>query len=132
MVSIIRANFLTFSLNNKSETLSALPIRVVPSESASQAGCSLKKQDFDSVITAWHLRDMPNGGFLRNLKAVRPYIPTIALIRPKDQSAEIAARSIGVSAVLTENTTDEILRETICQILRLEDSIPIERTRFKR
>lgn len=123
MVLLIRASVLSIGLNGKDEALCKLPIRLVSIRSGTEAVCSLKNQDFDSVVSNWHLEDMPNGKFLRNLRAVKPYMPTIAFIKVHDRAAEIAARSLGVSAVLTEDASDELFRETVCQILGLKNSV---------
>ena len=46
-------------------------------------------------------------------------MPTVALIHPGDIAQEIQARSIGVSAVLTDETEDNLFMETVANILSL-------------
>ena len=54
-------------------------------------------------------------------RKVKPNLPTIVLVKAGDNSQEIAARSIGASAVLSSDTTDEIFRRTVSEILGLGD-----------
>jgi DNA-binding NarL/FixJ family response regulator len=81
---------------------------------------------------------MEDGQFLKNLKAIKPEIPTIAFIRARDKEQEIAARSLGVSAVLTEDTSDELFRETVANVLGLKGLVsikaisPAEDSRYKK
>jgi DNA-binding NarL/FixJ family response regulator len=81
---------------------------------------------------------MDDGRFLKNLRAVKPEIPTIAFVRAGDRAQEIAARSLGVSAVLTDEADDEIFRETVANVLGLKDvaSIkamsPVENSRYEK
>ena len=121
MIALVQATVLTVGLNGKSEVLRELPIQVVKMRSGGQAARSLKNENIDSVISKWDLVDMKGGRFLKKLRAVKPDIPTIAFIRAGSQAQEIAARSIGVSAVLTEDTTDELFRETVANVLGLKD-----------
>ena len=69
---------------------------------------------------------MEDGRFLRNLRAVKPEIPTIAFVRAGDRAQEIAARSLGVSAVLTDEADDELFRETVANVLGLKDIASIK------
>ena len=95
-------------------------------QSGIKAARSLKNEKVDSVISKWDLDDMEDGRFLRNLRAVKPEIPTIAFVRAGDRAQEIAARSLGVSAVLTDEADDELFRETVANILGLRDIASIK------
>jgi DNA-binding NarL/FixJ family response regulator len=119
MVVLVQASVLTVGLDGKNEALRELPIRLITMQSGVKAARSLKNEKVDSVISKWDLDDMEDGLFLRNLRAVKPDIPTIAFVRTGDQAQEIAARSLGVSAVLTDETDDELFRETIANLLGL-------------
>ena len=99
---------------------------MVSIRSGAEAVCSLKNDEFNGVISNWDLVDMAEGQFLKRLKSVKPHMPTIAFIRTGDRAAEIAARSLGVSAVLTEDVSDELFRETVSQILGLENRSRVE------
>jgi DNA-binding NarL/FixJ family response regulator len=119
MVVLVQASVLTVGLDGKNEALRELPIRLITMQSGKKAARSLKNEKVDSVISKWDLDDMEDGQFLRNLRAVKPEIPTIAFVRAGDQAQEIAARSLGVSAVLTDETGDELFRETVANLLGL-------------
>jgi DNA-binding NarL/FixJ family response regulator len=138
MIVLIQASVLTVGLDGKNEVLRELPIRLITMQSGIKAARSLKTEKVDSVISKWDLDDMEDGRFLRNLRAVKPEIPTIAFVRAGDQTQEIAARSLGVSAVLTEEADDELFRETVANVLGLRDvaSIkamsPVENSRHRK
>ena len=112
MIVLVQATVLTVGLDGKNEVLWELPIRLITMESGTEAARSFKSEKVDSVISKWDLQDMEDGQFLKNLKAIKPEIPTIAFIRARDKEQEIAARSLGVSAILTEDTSDELFRKT--------------------
>jgi DNA-binding NtrC family response regulator len=126
MIVLVQANVLTVGLGEKNEALQELPLRLIAMSSGREAARSLKNERVDSVISNWDLDDMKNGLFLKRLKAVRPEIPTIVFVRAGDQSQEIAARSSGVSAVLTEDTTDEFFQTTVANVLGLRGIVSIK------
>lgn len=126
MIVLVQANVLTVGLNGKSEVLKELPIRVIKMQSAKEAARSLKNEQVNSVISKWDLDDMEDGQFLKNLRAVKPEIPTIAFIKAGDQAQEIKARSLGVSAVLTDEADDELFCETVANVLELGDFASIK------
>lgn len=95
-------------------------------QSGTEAARSLKNEKVDSVISKWDLDDMEDGRFLKRLRAVKPEIPTIAFIRAGDRAQEIAARSLGVSAVLTDDTSDELFRQTVANVLGLKGILAIK------
>ena len=126
MVVLVQANVMTVGLNGKSEVLRELPIRLITMQSAIQAARSLKNEEIDSVISRWDLDDMPNGRFLRNLRAVKPDIATIVFVKAGDWQQEIQARSLGVSAVLTDQADDEIFKETLANVLGIQELVDIK------
>ena len=95
-------------------------------QSGLEAARSLKNEKVNSVISRWDLKDMPDGKFLKALKAAKPYIPTIAFVRPGNTTQEIAARALGVSAVLTEDASDETFRDTVANLLGLRGTVKIK------
>ncbi len=125
MIVLVQATVLTIGIGSRNEVLRELPIRIVTMQGGAEAARSLKSEKIDSVISKWDLDDMENGRFLKKLKAIKPHIPTIAIIRPGDRMQEIAARSIGVSAVLTEDASDELFRETVANIFSLTESTSV-------
>ena len=126
MIVLVQATVLTVGLNGKNEVLRELPIRLITMQSGMEAARSLKNEKVNSVISKWDLQDMEDGRFLKNLRAVKPEIPTIAFVRAGDQAQEIAARSLGVSAVLTDEADDELFRETVANVLGLRDIASIK------
>jgi len=126
MIVLVQATILTVGLNGKNEILRELPIRLVTMQSGREAARSLKNEEVDSVISNWDLVDMKDGWFLSKLRAVKPEISTIAFVRAGDHAQEIAARSLGVSAVLTDQADDELFRQTVANVLGLKDLVSIE------
>ena len=126
MVVLVQATVLTVGLNGRSEVLRELPIRLIKMQSGLEAARSLKNEKVNSVISRWDLDDMPDGRFLKSLKAAKPYIPTIAIIRPGSKAQEIAARSFGISAVLAEDATDNVLRDTVANLLGIQGDVNIK------
>ncbi len=126
MIVLIEASVLTVGLNGREEVLQELPIRVITMQSGIEAARSLKTERVDSVISNWELEDMADGGFLKGLRAAKPDIPTIAFIKAGDRAQEIAARSLGVSAVLTDEADDDLFRQTVANVLGLKGHVTIK------
>jgi len=125
MIVLVQATVLTVGLDGKSEVLRELPVRLITMQSGVQAARSLKNEEVESVISKWDLGDMADGLFLKRLKAVKPDIPTIAFIEAGNKAQEIAARSLGVAAVLTDEVDDGLFRETVANVLGLTDVVSI-------
>jgi len=128
MIVLVQANVLTVGLGDKNEALQELPLRLIAMSSGAEAARSLKNERVDSVISRWDLDDMKNGLFLKRFRAVKPEIPTIVLVKAGDWAQEIAARSSGASAVLTEDTTDEFFQTTVANVLGLRGIVSIKTT----
>lgn len=126
MIVLVEASVLTVGLNGREKVLRELPIRVITMQSGIEAARSLKTERVDSVISNWELEDMADGGFLKGLRAAKPDIPTIAFIRAGDRAQEIAARSLGVSAVLTDEADDDLFRQTVANVLGLKGHVTIK------
>jgi DNA-binding NarL/FixJ family response regulator len=125
MLVLVQATVMTVGLSGRNKALRELPIRLMKMQSGTEAARSLKNENVDSVISKWDLEDMDNGQFLENLRAVKPDIPTIVFIKAGDEQQEIAARSLGVSAVLTDESDDELFRQTVANVLGLKRLISI-------
>ncbi|MFH1614690.1 MAG: hypothetical protein ABIG61_06375 [Planctomycetota bacterium] len=121
MIVIAKAVVLAIGLNGKENELKELPIQLISMDRGFEAIKCFKKERISSAISFWDLPDMPDGRFLKTLKAAKPKIPTIAFIEPGNSQQEIAARGMGVSAVLSEDVDEEHFRETVCQILHLDN-----------
>ena len=131
MKILVQGRTLTVGLNGKGDALSELPIELTSVDTATQAVTCLKSERFDCVVSKWHLDDMNEGGFQRRLRAVRPDTATVVLVSCDDPGEEILARSIGVSAVLTEDCSDELLLATVAAILGIvvPAAVPAENTK---
>jgi len=125
MLVLVQATVMTVGLSGRNKALRELPIRLMKMQSGTEAARSLKNENVDSVISKWDLEDMDNGQFLENFRAVKPDIPTIVFIKAGDEQQEIAARSLGVSAVLTDESDDELFRQTVANVLGLKRLISI-------
>ena len=126
MIVLVQATVLTVGLNGRNEVLKELPMRLITMQSGLEAARSLKNEKVNSVISRWDLSDMPDGRFLKRLRAAKPHIPTIAFVRPGNTTQEIAARALGVSAVLTEDASDETFIDTVANLLGLKGAIAIK------
>jgi DNA-binding NarL/FixJ family response regulator len=126
MVVLVQATVLTVGLNGRSEVISELPVRLIQMQSGLEAARSLKNEKVNSVVSRWDLEDMPDGRFLKSFKAAKPYIPTIALVRAGSKQQEIAARALGVTAVLADDATDVVLRDTVANLLGIESGVSIK------
>jgi DNA-binding NarL/FixJ family response regulator len=126
MILLVEANVLTVGLDGKNTGLKELPIRLINMRTGSEAIKCLRSEKIDSVISGWDLPDMANGSFLKSFKTVKPHMPTIAVVKPGDRSQEIAARSLGVAAVLTDDTSTEHFRQTVSEVLGLSKTADIK------
>jgi DNA-binding NtrC family response regulator len=121
MIVVTKANVLTVGIADKARAIRELNIRVISLQFGKDAVRSLKSEEFDSVISRWDLPDMKNGTFLQGLKNIKRDMPTIAVIESGNTDQEISARSLGVSAVITEDISEDHFRELISQLLGLEE-----------
>lgn len=126
MLVLVKANVLAVGLGGRGSALKGLPIRVSFIKTGAEAGRSLKNENVDSVISRWDLPDAPDGQFLRNLRLAKPYMPVIAVVDSGDAKQEVAARSIGASAVLSSDVSDEVFKKTAAGVLGLGDTGAIE------
>jgi DNA-binding NarL/FixJ family response regulator len=126
MLVLVKANVLVLGLGGRSIALKALPVRVLCIETGAEAGRSLKNEHVDSVISKWDLPDARDGRFLKSLRLAKPYMPVIAVVNSNDAGQEIAARSIGATAVLSSDVTDKVFRQTAIGVLGLDDAGTIQ------
>jgi len=123
MIVLVRATVLTVGLNGKNEILEELPIRVVTKQSGFEAARSLKNEKVDGVISRWNLIDMADGWFLKRLRVAKPDIALIAFVQAGNERQEIAARGLGVCAVLTDDDNDDFFRETVANVLGIGQAV---------
>jgi DNA-binding NarL/FixJ family response regulator len=126
MVIIAEMNVLTVGMDDRGDGFDGLPVRLLDAAGGSEAIRSFKTDPIDSVVSHWNLSDMPDGEFLRKLKAVKPDMPTVAIVDPDDPQQEIEARQLGVSAVVSEDCGEGYFREVITAVLGLPNERVIE------
>jgi DNA-binding NarL/FixJ family response regulator len=126
MIVLVQATVLTVGLNDKNEMLRDLPVHLIAMKSGIEAARSLKNKNVDSVVCKWDLCDMKNGQFVKGLRSVHPDIPTVVFVEAGNVEQEIAARSLGVSAVLPSDTGEFFVRETIANVLGLNSVVAIK------
>jgi len=126
MLVLVKANIVVLGLGGRNRALKALPIRVSFVGTGVEAGRSLKNENVDSIISRWDLPDSPDGQFLKSLRLAKPYMPIIAVVDASDARQEIAARSIGATAVLSSDVSDEVFRQTVIEVAGLGDVGAIE------
>ncbi len=126
MVIIAEMNVLAVGVEDRVGEFNGLPVRLLNMAHGSDAIRSFKTDQIDSVISHWNLADMPDGQFLKKLKAVKPDMPTIAIVEANNPQQEIEARMLGVSAVISEDCGDEYFREVMTSVLGLPNERAIE------
>ncbi|MHC4524522.1 MAG: hypothetical protein ACYSU8_03150 [Planctomycetota bacterium] len=127
MVIIAEMNVLAVGMENRTDQFNGLPIRLLDMAHGSDAVDSFKTDQIDSVISHWNLVDMPDGAFLKKLKAIKPDMPTVAIVEPDNPRQEIEARMLGVSAVITEDCGDDYFRQVVTSVLGFNDVRAIEK-----
>ena len=78
------------------------------------------------MVCHWHLADMPDGSFLKKLKAVKPDIPMVAIVEPDNPQQEIEARRLGVSAVIPEDCDGDYFRRIMASLFELREIEAVE------
>ena len=126
MVIIAEMNVLAVGMEDRVGEFEGLSVRLLDMAHGSDAIRSFKTDPIDSVISHWHLADMPDGEFLKKLRAVKPDMPTIAIVEANNPQQEIEARALGVSAVIPEDCDDEYLRQVMASVFGLSDVRAIE------
>lgn len=126
MVIIAEMNVLAVGMDKRIAQFKGLPIRLLNLTHGSDAIRSFRTTQYDSVISHWHLADMPNGHFLRRLKAAMPKMPVIAIIEPNNPQQEIEARRLGVSAVVSEDCDESYFRQIVASVFGLSNVEAIE------
>lgn len=128
MLVLVKANILTVGLEDRINTLKGLPIRVCNMPTGAEAGRSLKNENVDSIISNWDLPDAPNGRFVKTLRSAKPYLPIIVVVQAGNPAQEIAARSIGASAVISSDESDKVFRRTVAHILGFDDAVKMKKS----
>lgn len=116
----VYSTILMIGTRDKTDALKELPVRLLLMDTAKETLSCLKTEHIDSVVSRWDLVDMPSGMLLKRILGAKPGIPTIAFIDPGNQQQEIAARSIGVTVILSDDIDAAYFRSTIRQFLHID------------
>ncbi len=127
MVIIAEMNVLAVGMDNRTGGFDGMPVRLLNMTRGSDAIRSFRTDTIDSVISHWNLTDMPDGEFLKKLKAAKPDMPTVAIIEANNPQQEIEARKLGVSAVVSEDCDGEYFRQVIAAVFCLPSGLSIEK-----
>lgn len=119
MVIVAKTNVMAVGAGKLAACAAELPIRLITLKNGLEAVRSFKTEQVDSVISHWHLDDMPDGLFLKRLRAMRPFMPTIAIVEPNNPQQEIEARSLGVVAVIPDDCSEAHFRDVVSAVLHL-------------
>lgn len=117
----VYSTILMVGTQDKVSGLQELPIRLVMLDTGKEAIQCLRHEQIDSVVSRWNLVDMAQGELLARIIDAKPGMPTVAFIEPGNSQQEVMARSMGVTAVLSEDIDDVYFRRTVCQLLEIED-----------
>ena len=121
----VYSTVLMVGTKDKANGLHELPIRLIVLDTGKEAIKCLREEKIDSVVSRWDLIDMPGGDLLARIIAAMPKMPTVAFVEPGNWQQEIIARSLGVTAVLNEDIDDIYFRNTLCQLLNIEDIVSV-------
>lgn len=119
-------NIMIVGVPDQSGALSELPIRVLVMDSQAEAIRCLRSERIDTLVSHWELMDCPDGRLLKGVREAKPSTPTIAFVKPGNVDQEVAARGLGVDAVLSEDIDTDYFRETVCQLLGIPVAKSIE------
>ena len=116
MVVAYGRTVLAVGIGSKADALRELAVRVKVNNYGYEAAGSFKYENIDTLVSKWHLADMTEGKFIKGVKKIRPSIPVVAIIDNNDEAQEKDARSVGVTAVLTDDCDNEYLVSVVAQI----------------
>ena len=126
MIVVTRICLLAVGIDNKQDFLRKLPVKTIRVSFGNEAISSFKNNRVGLIISPWNLPDMPDGKLLKGIKKIKPDMPIIAVIDEDDISSEIQARSLGVSAVITQQSGDELLIELVSEILGIDKYLDLD------
>ncbi len=118
---LVQGEVLTVGVEKFNQYLQKMPVRLLSFATGKQAISSLKNANINAVVCSWDLQDMPDGKFLRGLKHIKPDIHSIAIVNPENLNQEINARSVGVNAVVSQNTSGDDLIKVISNMMKIPE-----------
>lgn len=107
---------LAVGLTERSVGFKELPVRFCSVDTGFEALKQLRLEVPSILIGLWDLPDMPNGELFRRVLAGFASVDTVTLVEIGNNSAEIAARRLGVTVVLDEGVDQHMLNELISHL----------------
>lgn len=117
---------LAVGIGDKSEELKELSVRLLVMKKGCDAIPCLRDNKIDTLVSRWDLVDIPNGKLLEDVIAAKPSMPTIAFVAREDKNQEIAARGLGVNAVISDDIDGKSFRDIVCQLLKIPATAAME------
>ena len=114
-------------MTDKAGALAELPVRVLSARDGQRALRHLRGRSTDLLIGRWELPGMEPGELFERVREAKPYLPTVAVVEAGNADQEVAARSLGVSAVLPEDMGEGNFRGIVCDMLGLPKLLQIEK-----
>jgi response regulator RpfG family c-di-GMP phosphodiesterase len=130
MFVVAKSSVLVVGIESKARLLREIDIDVITRKFGALAARSLKTENIQGIIARWNLPDMYDGKFFKGLKRIKPYMPTIAVIDSGNNQQEISARSLGVSAVITEGIDGSDFKRLVCNLMGFERTELIKQKLF--
>jgi len=123
VICVFDKTVLTVGLNGKTTALRALPIQLISADRGREAIRHLREHlSLSAMVSTWDLPDMSDGALMRRIRAARPWLPTVVLMDEPFLRREVAARMLGITALLPGDIEDSLLRQTVAVILGLGTS----------
>jgi hypothetical protein len=107
---------LAVGLKQRCDDLKDLPLRLCSVDTGFQALKQLRLEIPSVLVGLWDLPDMPNGALFRRVLTGAASVVTVTLVEFGDTTAEVAARSLGVTVVLDDSIDEQTLTELLSQL----------------
>lgn len=114
-------------LADKAGALAELPVQVLVARGGERALRYLRAGTIDLLISRWELPNIAQGELFERVRGAKPYLPVLAVVEAGNVGQEIAARSLGVNAVLPDDMGEGHFQEIVCDMLGLPRMIQVER-----
>ena len=96
--------------------LGDLPVEICAVETGFAALQQFRRRVPSVLVALWDLPDMPDGMLFRRVLAAAGSVATVAMIEFDNPGQEVAARTLGVTVVLDDDTDEQMIRELLGQL----------------
>jgi DNA-binding NarL/FixJ family response regulator len=93
-------------------------LRIISTAKGSSAIICLRRWKIDLLIGRWNLPDLRDGRMFEHVRAAKPSLPLVALVTGDDRNQEIAARNMGVTAVIDDDFSIDLICQIVYNILK--------------